>query len=1047
MIEDLNYPDDYKEELEGELKALRISHNELVRELDAVYGSKTFRLGNLARVAYKNPLRVAKKVAKVAKDTKRISPKAFRYSRATIPHTSAVFNAAYKKWQKTFEPGSTELKLQRKHAQNLKRKPTFSIITPVFKPPYDVLVALIESVLDQTYPNFELCLGEFSGDERIRNMLNEYAAKDTRIKIKFFDDNAGISANSNHCLELATGEYIGLLDHDDLLSPNALYENALMINKKDYDFIYSDKDKIDEAGNRFDPMFKPDWSPELMLTANYLTHFNVFKRSLVIKIGGWDKITDGAQDWDLFFRLIREGKTIGHIPKILYHWRVIATSTAHSITTKPYALVGQRKAIEKYTDSLGIARPTVSHSKEGVLRLEWGSTPITNKSIQAIVFTNSDSAGQAHKLAKKLAKNRHLQKENITIYNADDPRQNLGEIIENTQAKAEHLLFISSKVESMNRSNWLEELVGWLNVPGVGIASPQVYSKFGVFLEDGRVIGLGSAATPLFAGETYIPGIFGYREWSRNVSMPSMNCFVLNSKALGGKTITQSGIQGLREVVLTSIDNGNRTVVTPFDQVVIDSATIYEPAMSAKNKELIKNVTIDLEDPYFSKNLSAKTKSPLFISGDEPKDRKKIIEEYLDQPIEYDPAVSAKRDLLYAEQETLPLVGYKRDAYILAGITDYNQKDISNSRKITDSDESIDRIESALWILPNFTTLYAGLKNIFALASELTDKENTKHTFYITTNDDTKIVEELIDSAFPNLADSKFLNANTYKKIKNSSSYTIGVCSLWTTAYELLKDNEVKRKLYIIQDDERCFYPRGTVYGLVDASYDFGFWGVAGTQALADWYKSRQGKKGKTAILGSDLELTTYLKESKKKKKKSNKVPKVLFYSRPDAPRNGFELGLHSLNKLADLMDGSVDIVLAGSEFDLSQYEGVHTSIRTAGKVPYSDLAEFYASFDAALFLMFSEHPGVFPMEMMASSVPVVINKHNNAAWKELYVNGKTCLLAEPTASSISNSLGKILSDKKLSSKLVHAGRLLAEKQADLSYKKQASDTIKLIKN
>lgn len=1046
MIDDTRYTEEYVEQLENELKALRSSHNELTNELHGLYGSKAYRAGNLARVAYRDPVRVAKKVARIVKVTKRLSPKALKYFRAATPHNSAIINEAYTQWQNDFEPSAKELERQIAHSKTLPKQPIFSIITPVFKPPKDVLIELIESVLNQTYQNFELCLGEFSGEQTTREVLTAYAKKDARIKVKFFDDNLGISENSDKCLTLATGDYISLLDHDDTLSPDALYENAVMINDKDYDFIYSDKDKIDEAGNRFDPMFKPNWSPELMLTANYLTHFNVFKKSILDKIGGWDKATDGAQDWDLFFRLIAESTHIGHIPKILYHWRVIATSTAMSISTKPYALVGQKRAIIKYAESLNIMPPIVHHTKEGALSLEWGKQT-DGKSVECIIIADEEKIILANKLAKKMAKHRSLPSENIKVYLANKPAHNLGEMIEKGRQSADILLIVDARVSGFNRSTWLDELAGWLTVPGVGIVSPQTYSKFGVFLEAGRIIGLGTGATPLFAGETYIPGVFGYREWSRNVSLPSMFCLAINTSSIPPKAVTQPGIQGIRELSLKIALNDSRTVVTPFDFIVLDASGIYEPAMSPVNKKLIKRLIPSLNDPYFSANLSVEKKYPMFLTAQEAPGRKQVLEGLLDTPIEYDSTRSASTELHHFREE-VAITGYKREAYIVSGLMDYTPEDLRKSRRITDSSTELKKIESALWIIPNFTTLYAGLKNIFALAAELSKSDQTRHTFYMTTLDDVDNVRDLVAATFPALANATFINAPEYDKLKNSHvTFTIGVCTLWTTAYQLLLNNNVQRKLYIIQDDERGFYPRGSMYALADATYDFGFWGIAGTAALADWYETRQGQKGNTMILGSDLELSSYLKYSAVSAKKVvNSRPRILFYARPDAPRNSFELGIRALSKFASDNNGNADIVLAGADFDLSQYEGVHGSIKTAGKVPYSQLAEFYASFDAALFLMFSEHPGVFALEMMASSVPVVVNKHRNSSWEELYSNGKTCVTSDATPSAIAEVLQEVVTNQKLRNTLIANGRQLAQKRNNISYSAHAKHVIESVK-
>lgn len=1039
MIDDLKYSEDYIEELENELRELRIGHNHLTNELGAIYGSRTYRVGNLARVIYRDPKRVIRKAAKVAKSTGGISPRALRYFKSSTPHDSSIIQAAYKQWQDDFEPKKTELNQQRENVKKFKKQPVFSIITPVFKPPQDVLIELIESVLGQTYPFFELCLGEFAGDEKTRKILQEYSERDSRIKVEFFNENEGISANSNNCLKLATGQYIGLLDHDDLLSPDALYENAAMINLKDYDFIYSDKDKIDEKGLRFDPMFKPDWSPELMLTANYLTHFNVFKRSTLEKIGGWDKQTDGAQDWDLFFRLISKSKNIGHIPKILYHWRVIATSTALSITTKPYALEGQRRAIAKYIDYLGIMQPEVRHSKQGALSLRWGHNTTEGKKIHFIISTEHETLGNAYRLQKKLTRTKYFNK-NITIIN-ENSEDSFGSKVRILANENDALIFINPNVTAFERPEWIEELLGWLSLPGVGVVSPHVYSRFGYFLEGGRIVGMGSAATPLFAGDTYIPGIFGYREWSRNVTLPSMNCFAVSASALKSIEIGQSGIQGLREIVLKLALDDYRVVVTPFDSVTLSQPAIYEPVMSDKNQRLIKKLLPDLRDPFYSDNLSVNYKYPMFNKKEEVNFRVELQESYLSKVIEYDPAQENIQDLA-VKQEALRLVGYRRDAYILSKIADCTTEEILESKKITDDSSAISKIDTAIWYLPNFTTMYAGLKNIFALANRLMNDEGTKHTFYIATQENVDHIRDLVSSVYPSLADARYINAKEYGQAK-MSSHTIGICSLWTTAYDLLKNNKLQRKLYLIQDDERSFYPRGTLYGLVNSSYEFGFWGITGTDALSNMYRS-EFKQQHTVTLGSELDLKSYLSTNRNYK---NKIPRVLFYARPDAPRNGFELGLNGLNRLAEKMKEQVEIVLAGADFDVSQYANVNNCIKQAGKVPYTELASFYTSFDAALFLMFSEHPGVFALEMMASSCPVVVNKHHNEAWSELYVDKETCLVATPTASSIAESLHQVLTDLSLRETLIKNGHKLAQRHDNHLYETQVQKTISIIKN
>ena len=187
---------------------------------------------------------------------------------------------------------------QRGQAANLAYRPLISILTPVYNTPVPILDATIRSVLGQTYDHWELCLADGnSTDPRVREALRAWEGRDPRIRVEFLAENRGISGNSNAALAMARGEFVALLDHDDLLAPPALFENASLLNRHpEADFLYSDRDLISEDGTRrFLPFLKPEWSPEVMLTANYLTHLCVFRTRLAREVGGFDPATDGAR--------------------------------------------------------------------------------------------------------------------------------------------------------------------------------------------------------------------------------------------------------------------------------------------------------------------------------------------------------------------------------------------------------------------------------------------------------------------------------------------------------------------------------------------------------------------------------------------------------------------------------------------------------------------------------------------------------------------------------------------------------------------------------
>lgn len=232
----------------------------------------------------------------------------------------------------------------------LNYNPLISVVVPVYNVADNMLIECIESVLTQTYTNFELCLvDDCSTQESVRTVLKKHE-DNPKIKIKYREKNGHISRTTNDGIAMATGEFIGLMDCDDLLAPNALYEMVKMLNEKDYDFIYSDEDKIDEAGeNRRDPFFKPDWSPDTFMSYMYTCHFSVFRKSLIDELGGLRIGYEGSQDYDLVLRVMEKTRNIGHVPKILYHWRMRKESTASDLTAKPYII---ESTIKAKTDAL-----------------------------------------------------------------------------------------------------------------------------------------------------------------------------------------------------------------------------------------------------------------------------------------------------------------------------------------------------------------------------------------------------------------------------------------------------------------------------------------------------------------------------------------------------------------------------------------------------------------------------------------------------------------------------------------------------------------------
>jgi GT2 family glycosyltransferase len=263
-----------------------------------------------------------------------------------------VSHQVYQLWLQRNIPDFIEITRLREEAASFAYQPLISVLVPTYNTDPGFLRDCLNSVRAQVYDKWELCIvDDGSPNDTVRSIIKEYAAKDSRIRYTFLEQNQHIARATNEAIALATGEFVALLDHDDLLWPNALYEVVKALNEdRGLDFLYTDEDKITE--DRFEhlaPFFKPDWNPDFLRSVNYMAHFAVIRKEIVERIDGFREGYEGAQDWDLFLRITRVTQKIHHIPKIVYSWRVHRLSTAKGTQAKPYAVEAQRKAL---TDDL-----------------------------------------------------------------------------------------------------------------------------------------------------------------------------------------------------------------------------------------------------------------------------------------------------------------------------------------------------------------------------------------------------------------------------------------------------------------------------------------------------------------------------------------------------------------------------------------------------------------------------------------------------------------------------------------------------------------------
>jgi O-antigen biosynthesis protein len=441
-------------------------------------------------------------------------------------------NLRYREWRQQTATVTSKAREMRVAAARLKYHPMISIIVPVYNPEPNWLRDAIESVRAQYYDSWQLCIADdASSKQGVRALLADYD-NDSRIKVVFKPANEGISAASNAALALAEGEYVAFLDHDDELSPDALYQVVQLLNeRRDLDFIYSDEDKRDPKGALASPFFKPDWSPDLEYSSNYVTHFSVYRRDIVENVGGFRSEFDGSQDYDLALRVTEQTDKIGHIRKILYTWRMVPGSAASSLKAKPYAYTAAKRALSESLQRRGVDARVEDGATPGWYRIRYR---ILGDPLVSVIVPTRDRADLLAKCLDSLVASSYGRLEIIVVDNGSveeatktllgsrdlkvvpDPGDfNFSRLINAGAAAAagDYLLLLNNDVEAIN-DDWIEALLEHAQRPEVGIVGARLLYPNGTPQHEGVALGIGGT----FAGHIDWRDYLGLSHAVRNCS-------------------------------------------------------------------------------------------------------------------------------------------------------------------------------------------------------------------------------------------------------------------------------------------------------------------------------------------------------------------------------------------------------------------------------------------------------------------------------------------------------------------------------------------------
>ena len=456
-------------------------------------------------------------------------PKLYRKVRERLDRNG--LEKDYQKWMISRRPAPSEKELQREHT--FSDQPLISVVVPVYRTPEVFLREMIESVLHQTYGRLELCLADGSGSAgSVEEIVSAYASRDPRVRYEKLPENRGISGNTNEAIRMASGDYITLLDHDDQLEEHALFEIVKWLNEHPgTDMLYTDEDKVTyDSETFFQPHFKPDFNLDLLRSNNYICHLLVVKRSLLEAAGPYREAYDGAQDYDFILRCSELAGEIGHIPKVLYHWRCHEASTANNPGSKTYAYEAGKRALEAHLERQQIKAKVEMMDNPGFYRVGYALAGTPKVSI---VLLDSPRLDILRRFARAVGRNRtytnfeilvllEVPEKNKLILNfIKEHRQIPIKVVYCTSAcnkfvtfsrlaeklDSEYLLFMESRTERLSRG-WMEAFLGNAQRREVGAVGGSIYSSDRKLKSGAKILGLGGAVGDAFAGLRF--GYTGY---------------------------------------------------------------------------------------------------------------------------------------------------------------------------------------------------------------------------------------------------------------------------------------------------------------------------------------------------------------------------------------------------------------------------------------------------------------------------------------------------------------------------------------------------------
>ena len=869
---------------------------------------------------------------------------------------------------------------------------TISILVPLYNTQPTLLREMIDSVCAQTYERWELCLADGSeqSHSEVEAIVKEYQEKDSRIQYLRLEQNEGISANTNACASLATGEYLALLDHDDVLTPDALFEMVRAINRTNADVLYSDEDKLSAQGKFYNPFYKPDWSPDLLYSQMYVGHLLVFRKCLFEQIGGFDSSFNGSQDYDLMLRLSEKTNQIVHVPKVLYSWREVETSTAANPDAKPYAHTAGKNALDAhlkrkygsfahaedspYTfvfdprfDLLKDTRPLVSiiipmkdkaQLSDACVRSILDKTDYENYEI--LILDNRSEQPETQKWFDTIQQ----VDSRIRIINADfdfnwSKLNNFG--MDN--AKGEVYIFLNNDTVVIS-PDWLTRLSETALREDVGAVGPLLLYEDNTIQHAGIVVGLNGWADHVFkaASPVHESAIFTSPMINRNVLAVTGACM-----ALSKKTIEKIGRFNEAFIVCGSdVEICLRAYEAGLFNVYNAQVRLYHMESKSRDAAAVPKTDSVLSakfykkywksgDPFYNINLRLDTCKPQPINGH----RADNNPEKQESTISFSPRVDEIKHIEARMDEC-------EKARLNLFLPSISEKDIFGG------------IATALRFYEGLAHRLGMDTRIIVLDRKISTQDVDAFAGYrlVHTKYEGNASQQIVDMTAP---EGKSLPVR---------KTDIFMATAWWTAYaaqpilkwQNLQYGTQSPLIYLIQDYEPGFYPWSSQYLLADSTYkmDVDTIAVFNSHLLADFFEQNgykfYGHFAFDPVLNEKLK--AYLLACKQYPKRKKQI---LLYGRPSTQRNAFTLAVEALRQWSKLQPDASDwTVLSAGEPHPEVILSNGVKISPVGKLTLEQYAQTMLETSVGISLMVSPHPSYPPLEMSTFGIRTITNRYAN---------------------------------------------------------------------